>query len=74
VRGSDLQDVGTVLGQGAGTGRAGEHAGQVEDADARQGPVALGLSPQSSEVDLDAGGLIYLASPIVGFDISELRR
>jgi hypothetical protein len=41
VRRGDLQDVGTMLGQGAGAGRTGKHAGQVEDADARQGPAAI---------------------------------
>jgi hypothetical protein len=36
VRGSDLQNVSAELGQGARAGRTGQHAGQVEDPDARQ--------------------------------------
>ena len=41
VRRGDLQNVGAVLGERTGACRTGQHAGQVEDADARQGPVAL---------------------------------
>ena len=34
MRGRDLQHVGAVLGEGAGAGRPGEHAREVEDANA----------------------------------------
>ena len=40
MRGGDLHDVGAVLGQRARAGRAGEHARQVEHADARERPIA----------------------------------
>ena len=38
VRGADLQHVGAVLGEAARAGRAGEHARQVEHADAGERP------------------------------------
>ena len=53
VRRGDLQDVGAVLGQRAGAGRPGEHARQVEHADARQRPVAFGELFRRAVADLD---------------------
>src|SRR6266516_7675131 len=41
MRRSDLQDVGAVLGEGAGTRRPGEHPGQVEHPDPRQWPLTI---------------------------------
>ena len=53
VRGSDLQDVGTVFGQGARTGGARQHPGQVEHANARERPVALGQFLRRSVANLE---------------------
>ncbi len=40
MRAGDLHDVGTVFGERAGTRRSGEDTGQVDDADAREWPIA----------------------------------
>ena len=53
VRPGDLQDVGAVLGQGAGAGRPGEDPRQVEHADARQRPIAVGKLFRRALADLD---------------------
>src|SRR5204862_22940 len=40
MRAGDPQDVSTMFGERAGTGRSSEDARQVEDADARERPIA----------------------------------
>src|SRR5439155_4488802 len=40
MRAGDPQDVSTMFGERAGTGRSSEDAGKVEDADARERPIA----------------------------------
>ena len=53
VRRGDLQDVGAVLGEGAGTGRPGEDPRQVEHPDARQRPITVGELFRRAVTDLD---------------------
>ena len=53
VRRGDLQDVGAVLGEGAGTGRPGEDPRQVEHPHARQRPIAVGELFRRAVADLD---------------------
>ena len=53
VRGSDMQDIGAVLGQHAAAGRAGQHAREIEGAHAAQRTLAFRQWPRRRLADLD---------------------
>ena len=53
LRPGDLQDVGSMLGEGTGTGRPGEDPRQVEHPDAGQRPIAADKLFRRTVANLD---------------------
>ena len=53
VRGGDVEHVGTVLGQNAAAGRAGQHSGEIQHANTAERPVAFQQWPRRCLADLD---------------------